>query len=81
MQTVRIDKEANALVRFLKKARVEQNLPVQILGPVKPLIFKIQKSEIRHIFVKTKIYKKIYNLLDLVDLDSFESKIFITPIF
>ena len=76
-----IDKEADALSNFLKRENIDKNLSLKILGPTRPTIFKVQKIEMRHIFVKTKTYKRIYNLLDRVCFENYKSKIFISVIF
>jgi len=75
-----IENEVNIIFDNLIKVAKEQNLDLKILGPVKPAIYKIQTTQIRHIFIKSLNYKTIHQLLSQVNFEKFKSKIFINTL-
>jgi primosomal protein N' (replication factor Y) (superfamily II helicase) len=75
-----IENEVNIIFDNLIKVAKEQNLNLKILGPVKPAIYKIQTTQIRHIFIKSLNYKTIHQLLSQINFVKFKSKIFINAL-
>ncbi len=71
-----LEKDAKKLTDLLQK---NNNSDLVILGPAKPAVYKIQKTECRNIFVKTSNFKHFYEILKKIDLNSFNSSVFITP--
>lgn len=67
-------KQIEADSKHLFEVLIEKNLQnidtknsfVSILGPTKPLVHRIQKTEIRHIFLKSSSFKAIFTLLSKV---------------
>jgi len=74
-----IDQEADKLTELLMKKNNETGDIVTVLGPAEPLVSRIKKTEIRHIFLKSKAFSPIYKLLQSIDHSTFESQIFIVP--
>jgi primosomal protein N' (replication factor Y) len=71
-----IDFESQKLFDILYKHNKEN---VLILGPAQPLVYRIQKIEIRHIFLKSKDFEPIYALLQKIENHSWKCQIFIVP--
>ncbi len=76
---VTIEKDSELMYQLLEKYNIEKNLEITILGPVKPVIFKIQKTEFRHIYLKAKSYATISMLLNSITSHTFSSSLFIIP--
>lgn len=77
-----IDSDTQKICDFLYNMCEAQNLNVSILGPSKPLIYRVQKKEIRHIFLKSKSFKEIYFLLNNLYEhypQSVQSSLFVVP--
>jgi len=74
-----IDDDAQELSSLLTQLTIDQGSMVFVLGPVKPLVYRIQKTELRHIFLKAKSFAPIYSLLHKIDFESFSSQIFVVP--
>jgi len=74
-----LETDTNNIFERLNKINEEKKLGVLILGPAKPLVYRIQKTEIRHIFLKSKSFKYIYDLINSSDLKNFKSKIYVVP--
>jgi primosomal protein N' (replication factor Y) len=72
-----IEQESQKLFELLSQADPKNT--TSILGPTRPLVYRIQKTEIRHIFLKAENFAKIYTLLKSIDKNEFSSKIFIVP--
>jgi primosomal protein N' (replication factor Y) len=77
INSIKLDQEAQKLVTFLNNSNQNNNLT--ILGPAKPAVYKIQKTESRNIFVKASNFSHFYETIKNIDLKKFESSIFITP--
>ena len=71
--------DTNNLFKKLKLTKEKINSNIVILGPAKPIVFKIQKTEYRHIFIKTCSFNNFYEILKDINLKEFKSSIFITP--
>lgn len=56
-----------------------KNDNVKILGPVKPIIYKIKNTHIRKIYLKSKNINDIINLYQTIEIEKYKSKIFFTP--
>jgi primosomal protein N' (replication factor Y) (superfamily II helicase) len=74
-----LETDTNKIFDNLYKTNEEKKLGVLILGPAKPLVYRIQKTEMRHIFLKSKSFKRIYDLMYFVDLEKYKSKVFVVP--
>ncbi len=74
-----LDKETETLFNLLAEAQEKDNIPIAILGPVKPAVYKVQNIESRHIFFKSETYGTLHALLKDIDLSTFKSGIFIVP--
>ncbi|MFH1644211.1 MAG: primosomal protein N' [bacterium] len=72
-----LEADSNQLTNILKNKN--QNLNLKILGPSKPIIYKIQKTECRQIFIKAKDFKSVHEILKNINLQKFKSSIFIVP--
>jgi len=78
----KIDHDTQEIFNVLHRACEQHKLDVSILGPSKPLIYRIQKTEIRHIFLKAKSFKEIYFLLNSLYKNfpqSIQSTVFVVP--
>jgi primosomal protein N' (replication factor Y) len=71
--------ESERLSDMLTKITEQKALNVTVLGPSKPLVYRIQKTEIRHIFLKSDSFGDIYTLLRAMNLDNFGSQVFVVP--
>jgi primosomal protein N' (replication factor Y) (superfamily II helicase) len=74
-----LEKDSVNIVNFLRQINEAQNLGIQILGPSKPVIHKIKRTEARQIFLKTDSFAKAHELLQNIDFGKFKSSIFIVP--
>ena len=74
-----LDKDSIKLLTKLVNEKTKLKLNIKILGPVKPIVHKIQKTEVRHIFIKTYNFKNFYVIIKKIDLNKFDSDIFIIP--
>ncbi len=74
-----LEKEAEILCDKLHKINKTQNLGIKILGPSRPIVYRVQKTEFQHIFLKTNSFLKVYKLLEVLDFNSLESSVFIVP--
>ena len=68
-----LEREASAVCHNLNIQNEQKSLNLQILGPARPMIYKIQKLQIRHIFIKSKSFGVAAKLLENVDFSGFES--------
>lgn len=75
----KIEDESFKLAEFLMDYADKKGLAVHVLGPAKPIVHKIQKSEMRHIFIKAKNFKAVHDLLEAIPFESYESSIFVVP--
>jgi primosomal protein N' (replication factor Y) len=71
-----VDQEAEEICKILTE---ENNTSVTILGPTQPLVHRIQKTEIRHIFLKSKNFIPIFALVKKIKKKNWRSQIFIVP--
>ncbi|MBU1007885.1 primosomal protein N' [Candidatus Dependentiae bacterium] len=74
-----IDDDARRLSTLLTQLTETKSLGVSVLGPAKPLVYRIQKTEMRHIFLKAPSFTPIYKLLHEANLESFDSQVFVIP--
>jgi primosomal protein N' (replication factor Y) len=75
--THQIDIDAQNLVTRLRVIIHKNNLPVDILGPSLPPVSKVQKSEIRHINLKSESFATLHHLLRLCNTEQYDSAVFI----
>jgi len=75
----KLDIDAEKLVSLLHETNKKQNLNLQVLGPSRPIVYKIQKTESRQIFIKSKTFKQINLLFKEINIENFDSSIFIVP--
>ena len=74
-----IEQDAQRLSKKLFDANDKQQLNITIMGPTRPLVYRIQKFEMRHIFLKSPSFKKIYSLINNINRETYKSQIFIVP--
>lgn len=74
-----LDADANFMVEHLYALAEQWGLKVQILGPAKPMVYKIKNIETRHICLKSAAFSEIYKLLDEVFKKAYESSISVMP--
>jgi len=74
-----LEKDSFNLYKKLHKIKSSLNIKIQILGPAKPMVYKIQKTEIRQFFIKASNFTAAYEILKNINVKKFDSKIFITP--
>ncbi|MFC1894519.1 primosomal protein N' [Candidatus Dependentiae bacterium] len=74
-----LEKEANSLFRMLSKIKMEQGLAISLLGPARPIVYRIQKTESRQIFIKAKNFNSVFRLLQNMNFLDFDSRIFVVP--
>lgn len=72
-----LELEAKQIFDLLSKNNMDCG--VTVLGPVKPLVYRIQNREIRHIFMKSKDFAGIYKLLSSVKPDEWQSQVCVIP--
>lgn len=66
--------------RFLQELCVNADLDeIKILGPVKPIIYKIKNTHMRKIYLKSNNINAIINLFKHIEIEKYKSKIFFTP--
>ncbi|QQR48994.1 primosomal protein N' [bacterium] len=75
---LQVENDAQKLAEQLSDECIKFGLEVIILGPTYPLIQKIQKIEIRHIYLKSKTFKEVHQLLENIDLHDFKSNVYPT---
>ncbi|MFH0898840.1 MAG: primosomal protein N' [bacterium] len=61
-----VQQDATELAQFLKT----NSLGVMVLGPADPIVHKIQKIEIQHIFLKSTSWNNLYQLIQTLTLPS-----------
>jgi len=76
---LQIESDSKKLYEEISLINKSKNLDLKILGPSKPMVYKIQKTEIRHIFLKADLYTKFHSLVSSINLEKYQSRIFITP--
>lgn len=74
-----LDDDAQHIYDLLHRHNEEKNLGISILGPTRPLVYKIQQTEMRHIFLKSPNFGAIYNLLNSITNIECKSSIFVVP--
>ncbi|MCK4264998.1 primosomal protein N' [Candidatus Babeliales bacterium] len=73
------DRDTEKLLALLEKIKIDKKLNLTLLGPVKPSIFKLKRSEIRQIFIKSQSFNEIFLLLKNIKFEDFDSSIFVVP--
>ncbi|MBY0354003.1 primosomal protein N' [Candidatus Babeliales bacterium] len=73
-----VEKDANILAEQLMETGTTLGLNVIILGPTYPIIQKIQKIEIRHIYLKSKTFKELHQLITNVNREKIKSTVHIS---
>lgn len=79
INVIDLENDAKKLCLKIQSEAEKQKINITVLGPAKPVVYKIQKMESRDIFIKTSNFKNLHDIIDKIDLNKFESKIFITP--
>lgn len=72
-----LEHDSQQLFDLLDKKNTEQKLGISILGPAQPVVYRIQKTEIRHIFLKHPSFQIIHNLIHSISLKELESHVFV----
>jgi len=74
-----LEQEAQEVFDYLFELNEKQKLEVMLLGPVKPIVYKISKMEMRHIFLKTTSFEKAFILFFALQTKKIKSKLFLVP--
>jgi primosomal protein N' (replication factor Y) len=74
-----LEKESMEFTDLLKKINEGLKLEIQILGPSRPVVYKVKRTEVRQIFLKTDSFAKISLLFKNVNFDDFKSSMYIVP--
>lgn len=74
-----LEKESNFALHFLEELNEKQPKKIKILGPTKPLVYKIKNREMRQIFFKADDFTLIYQLLTPLMKLSFSSTVAFCP--
>jgi primosomal protein N' (replication factor Y) len=74
-----LDKDTHIFAQLLNQKNQELQLQITVLGPARPIVYKVQKMECRHIFLKTHSFAKVHALLKHIDFKTFKSKIYVVP--
>ncbi|MFH1461345.1 MAG: primosomal protein N' [bacterium] len=74
-----LEKDSVKLYNELFNEKNKQKINLKLLGPAKPVVYKVQKTECRHIFIKTSNFNNFHEIIKEINLKKFNSKIFITP--
>lgn len=78
-QEEQVDKDAYALTYALQTHRTRAQLSVQILGPAKPPVHKIQRVHLREIYLKAYTMADILTLYNNIQKQHYRSTIDFTP--
>ena len=78
-QEAQVDKDAHNLLYSLQTHRICNNLSVQILGPSKPPVHKIQRIYIREIYLKSMDIQQILTLHRTIKKNTYHSTINFMP--
>lgn len=74
-----VDDDSFKLTEFLMDYADKKGLQLSVLGPAKPVVHKIQKTEMRHIFIKAQSFKAVHELLAAVDFTQYTSSLYVVP--
>ncbi|MCK4517581.1 primosomal protein N' [Candidatus Babeliales bacterium] len=74
-----IEEDASRLYDILDATNTKLNLGITLLGPTQPPVYRIQKIEIRQIFLKASSFQAVHHILGGLEVKSFESQIFVVP--
>jgi len=74
-----LQNDAKLLCEKLHTINNTKKLGILILGPAKPIVYRIQKTESRQIFLKTNSFKTVHLLLNEINFENFSSNVFIVP--
>jgi primosomal protein N' (replication factor Y) len=74
-----LDSEVSQILSLLNEQNSKFSLNLKILGPIKPAVYRVQKVEMRHIFVKSNSFEPIHKLFEILKSYNPKSKIFIIP--
>ena len=75
-----LDDEAENLMEQFVDIIMKNDLDILILGPARPPVYRVQKTEVRHLYIKGDSFKTIRKLCRAVDTSTFKSSVFITPL-
>ncbi|HBS47622.1 TPA: primosomal protein N' [Candidatus Dependentiae bacterium] len=77
LNILKIESDSSKIFSILEQKIKSLNLEIDILGPCKPPIYKIQKIEIRQIYLKSKNFTIFHTLLKSIDFKLFSSSIYL----
>lgn len=72
-----VDADADRCAQFLISYCFKNNLNIQVLGPAKPIIARVQNVEMRHIFLKASAFKDLHRVLVVVQQQALSSGLFV----
>lgn len=74
-----IDAEAAAIISLLQEHCLSNKLPIMVLGPAKPAVFKIKNVVSRKIYLKGADINQLIALFRVIDQQQLQSRIYFTP--
>ncbi|MFH1831381.1 MAG: primosomal protein N' [bacterium] len=76
-RAITVQQDAALIAQKLNVIIQKKNISVTVLGPAQPQVYKIQKTEIRHIFLKSTSLNCLHNLLQEIKTVKISSSMFI----
>ena len=74
-----LDRDAHAIFEQLAAINNAKNLGIMLLGPVKPMVYKVQKLESRQIFFKSSNFAQVHTLISGLDTKNLQSTLYVVP--
>jgi primosomal protein N' (replication factor Y) len=78
-EEITVDQDAENVAEQLRAMCEKYQIPITILGPSKPMIHRIQKTESRIILLKSDTFQQVHHVIKSLSTDGIESGLFITP--
>ncbi|MBT4594555.1 primosomal protein N' [bacterium] len=78
-ESQQVEQDADVAADLLEEISEQQKIAISVFGPVKPAVHKVQKVEIRHIFLKAATFDEVHQVLRHFDFNNFSSQFFVTP--
>ncbi|MBD3231811.1 primosomal protein N' [Candidatus Dependentiae bacterium] len=74
-----LESESEKLVSLLHDLNIKNHLALDILGPSKPIVYKVKRVEVRQVFIKSLNFSEVYFILNKINIELFTSRIFFVP--
>jgi len=76
---IKIEEESERLIEFLDSYAQKNKLNVRVLGPAKPPVYKIKKTESRKIYLKSANMNMLIQMFQAIKKSEYSSSIFFVP--